>query len=215
MAQVIKLFTADTPHGNRAALILEECGLDYQVQLVDLMKGEQREAAFLKINPRGQIPVVVDMQEPGGPKLVLAQSGAILLHYAQTRNVLWPEDPLERALALQWLMHAVSDMSALGATLFALEHFVLERSESTIDYFIDRLEPHLTYIESRLKEADYLAGPVSVADLALYPMIVHRLETIRDIGEFEAIEAWVQRIGARPAVVRGMAAHQGAAKFRA
>ncbi len=205
---MIKLLTADTPHGNRAAIILEECGLDYEVKLVDLMHGEQREAGFLKLNPRGQIPVVIDTQEPDGPKLVLAQSAAILLHYAQKYGVLWPEDPMQRVLALQWLMHAASDMSSLGSTLFALETFVPEKSESTIEFFLDRLEPHLNYIDARLSTVDYLAGPVSIADLALYPMVVTRQETIRDLGDYDAIEAWRERMAARPAVANGMLAHR-------
>ncbi len=205
---MIKLFTADTPHGNRAAIILEECGLEYMVKTVDLMKGEQREATFLKLNPRGQIPVVVDTQEPAGPKLVLAQSGAILLHFAMTRNVLWPEDPLQQALCLQWLMQAVSDMSGLAGTLYALENFVPEKSESTIEFFTDRLEPNLTYIEGRLHQSEYLAGPISIADVALYPVLVQRKKTLRALGDFDAIEAWMERMAARPAVARGMRAHE-------
>ncbi len=206
---MIKLFSADTPHGLRAALILEECGLDYHLVMVNLMKGEQREAAFLKLNPRGQIPVLIDTQEPEGPKLVLAQSAAILLHYAQKTGVLWPEEPAQQALAMQWLMHAASDMSSIGATLYSLENFVPEKSESTIEFFIDRLEPHLDYIDGRLGEAEYLAGPISIADLALYPVIRTRLETIRDIGDYEAIEAWIARLGARPAVARAVEKHEG------
>lgn len=205
---MIKLFTADTPHGNRAAIILEECGLEYTVKTLNLMRGEQREAAFLKLNPRGQIPVVLDTQEPSGPKLVIAQSGAILLHFAMTRKVLWPEDPVQQAHCLQWLMQAVSDMSGLAGTLYALENFVPEKSESTIEFFIDRFEPHLTYIESRLRESEYLAGPISVADVALYPVLAQRRKTIRAIAEFDAIEAWMERMAARPAVARGMRAHE-------
>ncbi|MEQ8654283.1 MAG: glutathione S-transferase family protein [Kiloniellales bacterium] len=206
---MITLYSADTPHGLRAALILEECGLDYTLKMVDLMKGEQREASFLKLNPRGQIPVVVDTQEPEGPKLVLAQSAAILLHYAQKTGVLWPNEPGEQALALQWLMHAASDMSSIGSTLFSLEHFVPEKSESTIEYFIERLEPHLDYIEARLQSVEYLAGPLSIADLSLFPVVKARLQTIRDIDDYEAIEAWMARIAARPAVVRAVEKNQG------
>lgn len=205
---MIKLYSADTPHGVRAALILEECGLDYHLKMVDLMKGEQREAAFLKLNPRGQIPVVVDLQEPDGPKLVLSQSAAIVLHYAQKTGVLWPSEPAQQAAALQWLFHAASDMSSIGSTLFSLENFVPEKSESTIEFFIDRMEPHLNFIDARLSEHDYLAGPVSVADIALFPVLITRLETIRDIGDYEAIEAWIVRMNARPAVASAVEKHR-------
>ena len=204
---MIKLLTANTPHGQRAALILEECGLDYQVKTLDLMRGDQRLPAFLKLNPRGQIPVVVDEEGTSG-RLVLAQSSAILLHYAMSRRVLWPEDPQEQALALQWVMQATSDMSSVAGALYALRHFVPERSESTIDYFVGRLEPHLTYVEGRLAEVPYLAGPLSVADLALYPVVVNLSATIEELGEFPSMRAWAERLAARPAVERGMTAHE-------
>ncbi len=205
---MIKLYTAETPNGQRAAIILEECGLDYKVKRLNLMKGEQRQAEFLKLNPRGQVPVVVDEEGPGGQKLVLAQSAAIMLHYATTNRVLWPEDPRTQALAMQWFMHAASDMSSLGSTIFALENFVPEKCESTIDFFIDRVEAHLTYIEGRLSEAEYLAGPLSIADMALYPNLAGRWETIDELGDFDRIHAWADALAARPAVARGMVAHE-------
>ncbi len=205
---MIKLYTAETPNAQRVAIILEECGLDYKVKRLDLMKGEQRQPEFLKLNPRGQVPVVVDEDGPEGQKLVMAQSAGIMLYYATSRKVLWPEDARTQALALQWLMHAASDMSSLGSTLFALETFVPEKCESTIDFFLDRLEAHLTYIEGRLSESQFLAGPLSVADLALYPMLAGRLDSIDDLGDFDCIRAWAATLAARPAVAKGMDAHK-------
>ena len=205
---MITLYTAETPNGQRAALILEECGLDYKVKSLNLMKGEQRDPAFLKLNPRGQIPVVVDDGGPGGHRLVLAQSAAILVHYARREGTFWPEDPMAEALALQWVMQAASDMSSTVGTLYALEYFVPERTQSSIDFFTDRLEANLVYIEGRLSEAEYLAGPLSAADFALYPTIAMRRDLIDEIGDFPHLIRWYEQIAARPATPRGMAAHE-------
>ncbi|GAB5471003.1 MAG: glutathione S-transferase N-terminal domain-containing protein [Rhodospirillales bacterium] len=205
---MIKFYTAATPHGQRAAFILEECGLDYKVACLDLMKGEQRDPAFLKLNPRGQIPVVVDDEGPGGQRLVITQSAAILLHYAKTHGVLWPEDKGQQALALQWTMHAASDISALAGTLFAMRSFVPDQSDANLDFFLDRLEGHLRYIEGRLGEVAYLAGDISIADLALYPMLVWEREALEDLGDWPCIAAWMERLEARPAIQRGMVAHE-------
>ncbi|MEO1190212.1 MAG: glutathione S-transferase family protein [Pseudomonadota bacterium] len=207
---MIKLLTADTPHGHRASLILEEAGLDYKVKVVDLAKGEQREPGFLKLNPRGQIPVVVDDEGPNGQRLVLTQSSAIVLFYARRENVLWPEDPMVQTMALQWLMHATSDVSALGATLYALEGFVPDKSEANVEFFMDRLEHHLTYLEQRLESVDYLAGEVSVADIGLFPLIAWRRDWLETLGGFPAVEAWMARMDARPASAAGLKAHERA-----
>jgi len=204
---VIKLLTAATPNGQRAALILEECGLDYKVKTLDLMRGDQREPSFLKLNPRGQIPVVVDDEGAEGKPLVLTQSSAILMHYAMTHGVLWPDEPGARALAVQWTMQATSDMSCNAATLFALTTFVPERTESTIDYFLDRLDRNLAYVDRHLAETAYLAGPASIADLALYPVIAGLKEKMEVLGGFDHIDDWAARMVARPAVARGMQAH--------
>ena len=80
---MIELYTAQSSNGQRAAIVLEECGLPYRVRKLELMKGEQRTAEFLKINPAGAIPVIVDPEGPGGAPITLAQSGAIAIYAAE------------------------------------------------------------------------------------------------------------------------------------
>jgi len=74
---MIDLYAAATSNGMRARIALEECGLAYKLHPVDLAKGEHRTAAFLAMNPNGQIPVIVDHEGPGGRPLTLSQSSAI------------------------------------------------------------------------------------------------------------------------------------------
>ncbi len=90
---MIDLYTFNTSNGQRAAIILEECGLPYRVHKVDLTKGEQKAPGFLNINPAGAIPAIIDHDGPGGVPLRLAQSGAIVLYAATKAGKFLPDGP--------------------------------------------------------------------------------------------------------------------------
>lgn len=203
---MIELYTAATGNGQRPALILEELGLEYTVRKIDFSKGEQRSAEFLRLNPRGQIPVVVDDEGPDGERLVLSQSYAILLHYAMKHDRFIPKDPGQKALMLQYLFAVASDAAPTSGVVFALQNFVPEKVESTADFFIDRLLAHLRYLDQRLGQSEYLAGPeISVADLALFPVFAVRKGLLAERGGCRHLERWGATMGARPAIQRAMA----------
>ncbi len=203
---MIELYTAATGNGQRPALILEELGLKYTVRKVDLAKGEQRSAEFLRLNPRGQIPVVVDDDGPDGERLVLSQSYAILLHYAMKHGRFIPKDLGQKGLMLQFLFAVASDVAPNSGVVFALQNFVPEKVESTADFFLDRLLAHFRYLDQRLGQAEYLAGPeITVADLALFPVFSVRKALLAERGGFKHLERWGATMGARPAIQKGMA----------
>ncbi len=104
---MIDLYTYRTSNGRKASIMLEECGLDYVLHIVDITRGEQDVPAFRTINPNGRIPAIVDREGVGGPDsapLVLFESGAILLYLAQKTGLFLPEDEKDRWRAVQWLM---------------------------------------------------------------------------------------------------------------
>ena len=201
---MIHLYTAATGNGQRPAILLEELGLPYKVHKVDLAKGAQRDPEFLRLNPRGQIPVLVDDDGPGGQRLVLTQSHAILLHYALQSGRFLPEAPLERALALQWLSFAASDAAPTSGVVFALANFVPEKVESTTQFFLDRLMAHFRYADQRLAESEFLAGPLSIADFALYPVYAARRKEIEAQGALANLQRWGEALAARPSVQKAM-----------
>ena len=94
---MIDLYAAGTSNGMRARIALEECGLPYKLNFVDLAKGEHKTPQFLAMNPNGQIPVIVDHEGPGGKPLTLSQSTAILLYCAEKSGKFLPKDPAARA----------------------------------------------------------------------------------------------------------------------
>jgi len=201
---MIDLYTAGTQNGHRAALALEESGLPYRAHKLNLQAGDTRKPEYLAINPGGVIPAIVDQDGPGGKPLALAQSGAIALYVAEKSGKLLPKDPVRRAQALHWFMHACSDCSMTSGTMFQLANAAPEKSPANVDFFEKRLLGFLKVVEGRLAGREYLADEFSVADLALYPIVAQRKAAIEKAGSFPKLLAWAARVGARPGVAKGM-----------
>ncbi len=200
---MIDLYTAGTANGHRASVALEECGLPYRVHAIDLAKGENKAPDFLKINPQGAIPAIVDGDGPGGKPLALAQSGAIILYLAEKTRKFLPADAAARAVAYQWFVQACSDIAGVNSAIFALANRVPEKTPSTIKFFEDRLLNYLGNFDRRLAAAEFLAGAISIADLALVPVANQRRDMIRGAG-LKNLTRWYEAMAARPGVARGL-----------
>ena len=201
---MIDLYTAATQNGHRAAIALEESGLPYRAHKLNLQAGDQKKPEYLAINPAGVIPTIVDQDGPGGKPLTLAQSGAIVMYLAEKSGQLVPKDPARKAAALQWLMHACTDCAVTGGALFQLANHAPEKSQANVEFFEKRLLNFLSVCERRLAAHDYFADEFSVADLALYPIVNQRQAVLEQTGKFPNLLAWWARVGARPAVAKGM-----------
>ena len=201
---MIDLFSAGTANGFRASVALEEAGLSYRVHKVDLAKGEQRGVEFLKLNPAGLIPVIVDRDGPGGKPITLSQSGAIILYIAEKTGKLLPKDPARRAVAMQWFMQGATDVAATSGAIFRLESSVPEKTPSSIDYFKQRLLGFFSVCDAQLAGRDYLANELSVADLMLYPNFALRKPLIDQASGFANLQRWGTAMASRPAVQKGM-----------
>ena len=203
---MIDLYTANTSNGQRAAIMLAECELPYRVRRIDLAGGEQRQPWFLRINPAGTVPAIVDHDAPGGAPLALAQSGAILLYLAMKTGRFFPLDPARRAEAFQWLMHATTDTACASMTIFLLQNYVPEKSDANVGHFEERVVRFLRVADGRLADRDFLAGEVSIADFALYPIVVTRRPLIDRAGNLRHLTRWAAALAQRPGVRQGMAA---------
>jgi GST-like protein len=203
---MIDLYLAGTANGLRASVALDECGFPYQPHKVDLAKGEQRTPEFLKLNPAGQIPVIVDSDGPGGKPLTLCQSGAIILYAAEKAGKFLPKDPARRALAMQWFMQGASDVAAASGAIFQVDVVVAEKSASISDHFKKRLLTFFSTCDRRLDGREFLADEISVADLMLYPNFSARKALLDQAGGFANLQRWGASMAARPGVARGMKA---------
>jgi len=201
---VIDLYLAGTANGLRAAVALEECGLPYRAHAVDLAKGEQRRAEFLKLNPAGLIPVIVDSEGPGGKPFTLSQSGAIVLYAAEKSGRFLPRDAAQRALAMQWFMQAATDIAGASNAVFQVENRTPEKSAANLEFFQDRLLTHFATCDRCLESSEYLAGELSVADLLLYPNFALRKALLDQAGGYANLQRWGAAMAARPGVARGM-----------
>lgn len=201
---MIEFHTAHTSNGQRVAIALEECALPYRVYRYALVKGEHRTGAFEALNPAGMIPVIVDPDGPGGASLTLTQSGAILHYLAEKTGRFVPQDALVRARMHEWTMFALTDVATASAGIFVHSALVPEKSPANVGWYEERLLRFLRVADARLARHEWLAGELTIADFALYPVVALRSGLVDAAGEFPNLVRWRDALGARPAVVRGM-----------
>jgi glutathione S-transferase len=197
---LIELHSAATPNGHRVAILLEECGLPYRLVEVDLLRGDQHSPAFRALNPQGAVPVMVD------DGVVFSQSGAMMLHIAEKTGRFLPAAGAVRLQVLQWFMHAISDVSPASSATVQLNVFVAEKQPVAFAHYEAILYKHLSACDARLNGRDWLAGDYSIADMALYPLWYQRRKWIAARGALPHLNAWGERLMARPAVQKGMQA---------
>lgn len=202
---MIDLYAAGTSNGMRARIALEECGLAYTLHPVNLAKGEQKSAEFLAMNPNGQIPVIVDNDGPGGNKITLSQSTAILLYCAEKSGKFMPKDPASRPAVLQALMNASTDVTPVFGALFAVLNSK-EPHAPTAQIFKDRLKGYFkVWDDSLAKQKCCVGDEVSVADFSLYAGYARIKGAAPElIDGLPNLARWADSMGARPAIQRAV-----------
>jgi GST-like protein len=201
---MITLYTWGTPNGRKVSVMLEECGLPYRVEAVDITRGDQFRPEFVAISPNSKIPAIVDEEGPDDQPISLFESGAILIYLAGKTGKFLPASVRGRYEALEWLMF---QMASVGPTFGQTHHFLRFASEK-VPYAIERFgsETRRLYgvMNARLEKAEYLAGEYSVADIATFPWIArHEFHEV-ELALFPAVKRWFDAIAARPAVAHGM-----------
>ncbi|OYQ34041.1 glutathione S-transferase [Sandarakinorhabdus cyanobacteriorum] len=194
----ITLFTAPTPDGYKISIALEELGLAYQVQPLDLAKGEQKSAAFLRLNPNGKVPAIVD------DGFGVMESGAILVWLAEKTGQLLPADPRARSEALQWLMLQVGGLGPMMGQANLFGHYWPEKLPAVQARYLAEVRRLLAILDARLADRPFLAGEYSIADIAHFCWARTAGWTGVDIAPFPHLTAWIDRVAARPAVQRGL-----------
>lgn len=165
---MIDLYAAMTSNGVRARIALEECGLPFTWHPIDLTKGEHKKPEFLKLNPFGQIPVLVDSDGPGGKPVTLHQSSAILMYAAEKSGRHLPKDPATRPAFLEALMGASTDITPQFGAVNAAR-MLKEAHAPTVEALKGRLRGLFTAWDGLLAKRKYAAGSeFTIADLSLY-----------------------------------------------
>jgi GST-like protein len=201
---MIELYTWSTPNGRKVSIMLEECGLAYRVHKINIgTNAEQFTPEYLKINPNGKIPSIVDPYGPGGKPYAMMESGAILIYLADKTGKFFPEKI--KYDVLQWLMF---QMGGVGP-MFGQAHHFMRAKKDEIPYGSERYgkETKRLYgvMDGHLAKQQYFAKEYSIADIAIYPWVARHEWHRVDLAHFPSVKRWYDEVGARPAVRRGMA----------
>ena len=197
---MIDLYTAATPNGWKASIMLEEIGLPYQVNPISLGKLEQKQDWYLEINPNGRIPTIVD-RDAGD--FAVFESGAILLYLAEKTGRLLPSDRRGRSTVVQWLMFQMGGLGPMQGQANVFFRYAPEKIEFAIERYQRETRRLYEVLDRRLQGNEYLAGDYSIADIASWPWVsIHAWAGV-EIDDLEHLKRWLEEIGARPAVRKG------------
>ncbi len=209
MSDTIELFYWPTPNGWKVTIALEEMGLAYNLNLINIGKGDQFGEAFLKIAPNNRMPAITDPDGPDGAPISIFESGAILQYLARKTGQFYGETERDRIAVDQWLMW---QMGGVGPMAGQAHHFL--KYAPTMDppqvlpYAQDRYRNEVSrlyrVLDTQLASHDYVAGDFySIADMAIWPWAKGWEGQQQDLSEKPHFKAWLDRIAARPAAAKG------------
>ena len=199
---MIELFYASTPNGRKISIMLEETKIKYKITPINLSKDEQLKPGFLKINPYGKIPAIIDHEK----NLVLIESGAILIYLARKRNQFLPKKNEIRIF--EWLMFQISNVGPTLGQLHHYSHFNPGKSLYSEERFFKGALKVYAALNNQLKKNKYIAGEeYSIADISLFPWIArhdwHMPDRINLRNDYESLVNWYETVSSRPAVIKG------------
>jgi GST-like protein len=198
---MIDLYTSQTPNGWKASIALEELELPYEVHALSLMAGDQKKPEYLKINPNGRIPTIVDRDNGN---FAVFESGAILIYLAEKTGKLMPKDVKGRSTVIQWVMFQMGGIGPMQVQANVFFRYFPEKIESVISRYHNETKRLYEVLEKRLEGREYLCDDYSIADIATWPWVrIHAWAGI-EIDDLPNVQKWIERIAARPAVQRGV-----------
>ncbi|HXS05668.1 MAG TPA: glutathione S-transferase N-terminal domain-containing protein [Rhizomicrobium sp.] len=208
---VIQLYSLPTPNGVKASIMLEETGLPYEVHLIDIMKDENKTPEFVSLNPNAKIPAMIDPNGPGGKPLGLFESGAMLVYLADKTGTFMPADPAKRYETLAWLFFQMASIGPMFGQVGFFHKFAGSGYEDKrpLTRYVDESRRLLAVLEDRLKNRDWLLDDYSIADIATLGWVRNLIgfygaAELVNYDRFKAVDTWLTRCLARPAVQRGL-----------
>jgi GST-like protein len=198
---MIELFTSATPNGWKASITLEELGLPYTVHHIQMDKLEQKEPWYLKINPNGRIPTIVDHDNDD---FAVFESGALMIYLAEKAGRLLPKDVKGRSLVMQWLMFQMGGIGPMMGQANVFFRYAPEKIPYAIDRYQREVRRLFEVLNTRLGDAEYLAGEYSIADIANWSWVRGYKWSGVSIDGLSHLGRWLDTIAERPAVQRGV-----------
>lgn len=202
---MIDLYAAPTSNGVRAKIMLDECGLPYTLHRMNLQAGDHKKPEYLKLNPVGAIPTIVDSDGPGGRPVTTAQSVAILTYLAEKTGKFIPADPVKRVSLNEALFNVAVDISGSLAAAFTLNR-AKEPHKPSVEAFGARYTDYLKIWDGRLAKQKHCMGDeVTIVDLALFGVVQRGNQVMPQLTEgLGNLNRWTAEIAARPGVKKGL-----------
>jgi glutathione S-transferase len=198
---MIDLFTAPTPNGWKASVALEELGLPYEVHIINLLGGDQKQPEYLRLNPNGRIPTIVD-RDAGN--FAVFESGAILIYLAEKTGRLMPTDPKGRSLVIQWLMFQMGGIGPMMGQANVFYRYFPEKIQPAIDRYQNECRRLFEVLDTRLADRQWLAGDYSIADIANWCWVRTYKWSGVSVEGLDHLQRWLARMHERPACQRGI-----------
>ncbi len=198
---MIDLYTSNTPNGYKVSIMLEELKLPYNVIAVDLVKKEQKKAKYLKLNPNGRVPTIVDRENKN---FVVFESGAILIYLAEKTGQLLPEQPEKRSVVLQWLMFQMGGIGPMQGQAHVFYRYAPEKIEYAINRYQKETLRLYQVLDNQLKNKEYLADDFSIADIATWPWVRRYRWAGIEIEKLKHLHRWMDLLAQRSAFQKGI-----------
>jgi GSH-dependent disulfide-bond oxidoreductase len=198
---MIDLYTSATPNGWKASVTLEECGLPYEVHAIDMGRGDQKTPAFLKINPNGRIPAIVDREFDNFP---IFESGALMIYCAEKSGKLLPTEIKGRSKVIQWLMFQMGGIGPMMGQANVFFRYWPEKYQPAIDRYQNESRRLFEVLNTQLKDNEWLAGDFSIADIANFCWVRTYFWSGVNVEGLEPLLKWVERINDRPLTQAGL-----------
>ena len=195
---MIDLYTAPTPNGWKASVTLE---LPYEVHTVDLSANDQKQESFLKLNPNGRIPVIVDRDAGDFP---VFETGAIMVYLAEQAGRLLPSDVKGRSRVMQWLMFQMGGVGPMMGQANVFFRYFPEKLQPAIDRYQNESRRLFEVLDRRLGESEWLADDFSIADIANWCWVRTYKWSGVPVEGLPHLRRWLDAMKERPACRRGV-----------
>ena len=198
---MIDLYTSATPNGWKASIALEELGLLYTLHPIRLGEGDQKQPEYLKLNPNGRIPTIVDRDEGD---FAVFESGAILIYLAEKTGKLLPADLKKRSTVIQWLMFQMGGIGPMQGQANVFFRYFPEKLPAVIQRYQSETKRLFRVLDTRLEDREYLVDDYSIADIANWSWVrIHGWAGVA-VDDLPNLQRWMATMAARPACQRGV-----------
>ena len=198
---MIELFTSATPNGHKISIALEELGLMYTVNELNLGANDQKKNSYLKLNPNGKIPAIIDHNNND---FVVFESGAILIYLAEKTGKLLSQNEYDRSITIQWLMFQMGGIGPMMGQANVFYRYWHEEYQPAIDRYQNEVKRLFGVLDVHLNGRTYLSSELSIADIACWPWVKLHEWSGLGLADFPNLSSWLNILGERPSFVKGI-----------